>query len=46
MMGACLSLKKLKNIVHEELESLSILNYQDLAKKIIYPFIGDFMTGK
>ena len=27
-----------------ELESLSSLNYQDLAKKIIYPFIGDFMT--
>jgi threonine synthase len=27
-----------------EFESLSSLNYQDLAKKIIYPFIGDFMT--
>jgi threonine synthase len=28
----------------EGLESLSNLGYQDLAKKIIYPFIGDFMT--
>ena len=27
-----------------ELKSLSSLSYQNLAKKIIYPFIGDFMS--
>jgi threonine synthase len=36
--------KEVKKYSDEELESLSSLNYQDLAKKIIYPFIGDFMT--
>ena len=35
------SLKKFKN---EELISMSKLNYQNLAKEIIYPFIGDFMS--
>jgi len=35
---------KIKKYSEEELKSLSVLNYQDLAKKIIYPFIGDFMT--
>jgi threonine synthase len=35
--------KEVKKYSAEELESLSSLNYQDLAKRIIYPFIGDFM---
>ena len=35
--------KEVKKYSVVELESLSNLNYQDLAKKIIYPFIGDFM---
>jgi len=35
--------REVKKYSAEELESLSSLNYQDLAKKIIYPFIGDFM---
>jgi threonine synthase len=35
--------REVKKYSAEELESLSGLNYQDLAKKIIYPFIGDFM---
>jgi len=35
---------EIKKYSAEELKSLSGLNYQDLAKKIIYPFIGDFMT--
>ena len=35
------SLKKFKN---EELISMSKLSYQDLAKEIILPFIGDFMS--
>jgi len=37
--------KEVKKYSAEELESLSSLGYQDLAKKIIYPFIGDFMTA-
>jgi threonine synthase len=36
--------REVKKYSAEELESLSGLNYQDLAKKIIYPFIGNFMT--
>ena len=36
--------KQVKKYSTEELESLSSLSYQDLAKKIIYPFIGDFMS--
>ena len=36
--------KEVKKYSTEELEALSGLSYQDLAKKIIYPFIGDFMT--
>ena len=36
--------RKVKKYNAEELESLSSLNYQELAKEIIYPFIGDFMT--
>jgi threonine synthase len=35
--------REVKKYSAKELESLSSLNYQDLAKKIIYPFIGDFM---
>ena len=37
------SLKKFSN---QELNSMSKLNYQDLASKIIFPFIGDFMSEK
>jgi threonine synthase len=36
--------KSLKKFTNDELNSLSKLSYQDLAKKIIFPFIGDFMT--
>ena len=36
--------KQVKKYSTEELESLSSLSYQDLAKKIIHPFIGDFMS--
>jgi len=36
--------REVKKYNAQELESLSSLNYQDLAKKIIYPFIDDFMT--
>ncbi|MDC1462726.1 threonine synthase [Alphaproteobacteria bacterium] len=37
--------KSLKKYSEEELKTLRTLNYQDLAKKIIFPFIGDFMTA-
>ena len=36
--------REVKKYSTGELESLSILGYQDLVKKIIYPFIGNFMT--
>jgi len=36
--------KSLKKFTNEELNSLSKLSYQDLAKKIIYLFVGDFMS--
>ncbi|MDC1132347.1 threonine synthase [Candidatus Pelagibacter sp.] len=36
--------KSLKKYSEEELKTLSILSYQDLAKKIVFPFIGDFMS--
>jgi threonine synthase len=36
--------KKVKKYNTREIESLSSLNYQDLAKEIICPFISDFMT--
>jgi threonine synthase len=36
--------KEVKKYSTEELKALSGLSYQDLAKKIIYPFIGDFMS--
>jgi threonine synthase len=35
---------EIKRYSVEELKSLSSLSYQNLAKKIIYPFIGDFMS--
>ena len=38
--------KSLTKFTEEELNSLSKLGYQDLAKKIIFPFIGDFMSNK
>jgi len=38
--------KEIKKYNTEELESLSNLSYQNLAKKIIYPFIGNFMKEK
>ena len=36
--------KEVKKYSNKEIESLSDLNYQDLAKEIIRPFIGDFMS--
>ena len=36
--------KEVNKYSTEELESLSVLSYQELAKKIIYPYIGDFMS--
>ncbi|MDC1280412.1 threonine synthase [Pelagibacteraceae bacterium] len=36
--------KSVKKYTKEELNTLSVLSYQDLAKKIILPFIGDFMS--
>ena len=38
--------KTLKKFTNDELNSLSKLSYQDLAKKIIFPFIGNFMSEK
>jgi len=35
--------KSLKKFSNDELNSLSKLGYQDLATKIIFPFIGNFM---
>ena len=37
--------KKVKKFSTEQLNKLSNLSYQNLAKEIIYPFIGDFMTA-
>jgi len=36
--------KVLKKFSNNELNSLSKLSYQDLAKEIIFPFIGNFMS--
>ena len=36
--------KTLKKFTEDELKSFRNLNYQDLAKKIIFPFIGNFMS--
>ena len=36
--------KVFKKFSNNELNSLSKLSYQDLAKKIIFPFIGNFMS--
>jgi threonine synthase len=38
--------KSLKTFSKEELNSMSKLSYQELATKIILPFIGDFMSEK
>ena len=37
--------KEVKKYSTEEIKALSSLSYQNLAKEIIYPFIGDFMTA-
>ena len=37
--------KKIKKYSAEQIKALSNLSYQNLAKEIIYPFIGDFMTA-
>ena len=36
--------KEVKKYSAEQIKALSNLSYQELAKEIIYPFIGDFMT--
>ena len=36
--------KTFKKYNKEELDVLNNLSYQDLAKKLIFPFIGDFMS--
>jgi len=36
--------KEFKKYNAEQIKALSNLSYQELAKEIIYPFIGDFMT--
>ena len=36
--------KSIKKFSNEQLNSMSKLSYQDLAKKILSPFIGDFMS--
>ena len=36
--------KEVKKYSTEEIKALSNLSYQNLAKEIIYPFIGDFIT--
>jgi len=36
--------KSLKKYSEEEFKTLSTLSYQDLAKKLVFPFIGDFMS--
>ncbi|MDB4193975.1 threonine synthase [Candidatus Pelagibacter sp.] len=37
--------KAVKKYSAEQIKALSNLSYQNLAKEIIYPFIGDFMTA-
>ena len=37
--------KEVKKYNAEQIKALSNLSYQELAKEIIYPFIGDFMTA-
>jgi len=36
--------KSLKKFSNDELNLMSKLSYQELAKKVIFPFIGDFMS--
>ena len=37
--------KEVKKYNAEQIKALSKLSYQNLAKEIIYTFIGDFMTA-
>ena len=37
--------KEIKKYSKEQIKALSNFSYQNLAKEIIYPFIGDFMTA-
>ena len=37
--------KEVKKYSAEQIKALSNLSYQNLAKEIIYPFVGDFMTA-
>jgi threonine synthase len=37
--------KEIKKYSEEQIKELSNLSYQNLAKEIIYPFIGDFMKA-
>jgi len=37
--------KEVKKYSAKQIDALSNLSYQNLAKEIIYPFIGDFMTA-
>ena len=36
--------KSEKKFTEDEIKSFRNLSYQDLAKKIIFPFLGDFMS--
>ena len=36
--------KSVKKLTKEEIKSFRNLSYQDLAKKIIFPFLGDFIS--
>ena len=36
--------KEVKKYSAKQIDALSNMSYQNLAKEIIYPFIGDFMT--
>ena len=36
--------KSIKKFTKDEIKSFRNLSYQDLAKKIIFPFLGDFMS--
>jgi threonine synthase len=37
--------KEIEKYSADKIKALSSLSYQDLAKEVIYPFIGDFMTA-
>ena len=42
--GGLLVPKSIRKFTNEELTLMAKMNYQSLAKEIIYPFIGDFMS--